>query len=182
MAAASLPRSAIHCLTQRNPLLAWQGVTCNSLKNSAEAVQGDRFPGVQGRLSAGRHFCSSRRASEQAVPLPGGAWDSGPGHAGVSEWPSVPLVWQPSSRPFCRLKMDACFYSWELGGPSVTRGARRKGEFCVPGGLDSSCPRPHLHPRTWVVTWDGPGWVPGSSHMFNPPCVLQVKGGGQWLP
>lgn len=72
-------RSAIHCLTQRNPLLAWQGVTCNSLKHSAEAVQGDWFPG-----GAGEAVCQLGSASvpdtepqnRRPCPLPGslGLW------------------------------------------------------------------------------------------------------------
>lgn len=83
-------RSAIHCLTQRNPLLAWQGVTCNSLKHSAEAVQGDWFPGGAGEAVSWAALLFRTQSLRTGGLVPSrGAWDSGRGHAGASEWPSI---------------------------------------------------------------------------------------------
>lgn len=86
-----LSHSAIPCLAERDPLLAWQCVTCNSLKKSAEALRpAGRLVslGWRGRLSAGRCFLPLGSQSLRAgfAPL-GGSLERGLCDVGLPRMP-----------------------------------------------------------------------------------------------
>lgn len=127
-------------LTQRNPLLAWPGETCNSLKNSAEVGPGDRSPWSQ--QEAGGAFIQDTRAPEWAVPLSGVSGGLTWARSVYMNAPQFSQSLRPSSRPFCRLKMGACFRNSGTQGPERNDGSAMEGWVLCPagGGLDSSCP------------------------------------------